>query len=388
MTDVTESPDEPIYSSDDLGAALPAAAYLDAALHRREAEAIFFREWFCVGRAEQLPEPGDFLHVHVAGERVLVVRDRDGGLAAFFNVCSHRGAELVSAAPEPDACGGRSGRFAGGALRCPYHAWTYELDGRLRGAPFLEFTERRARERFSLRSIPVAQWGGFVWINVAGADAPPARTLDEQVAAVAKKVARYPLADLRIGRRIVYEVAANWKVLAENYNECYHCGPVHPELCLVVPAFKRAGGAGLNWADGVPHRPGAWTFTATGTSSRPPFPGLNEKERDHHKGEIVYPNLWISLAAEHVAAFMLFPRGVAATQVVCDLLFHRDEVAKADFDPSDVADFWDVVNRQDWAVCESVQRGMASRGFRGGLYAPMEDASVDIRRYLAQHLGD
>lgn len=387
MTDAVASQGEPCYSSDELAAALPAAAYLDAAHYRREAESIFFRDWFCVGRTEQLPDAGDYLHVQVAGERVLIVRDRNLDLAAFFNVCSHRGAELVSTAPEPAACGGRSGRFAGGAMRCPYHAWTYEFDGCLRGAPFLEFTDSRPRERYALRRIPLATWGGFLWVNVAGADGPLAQTLEQQLAVVAAKVVRYPLDDLRIGRRLVYDVAANWKVLAENYNECYHCGPVHPELCQIVPLFRRAGGAGLDWAEGIPHRPGAWTFTASGTSTRAPFPGLNEKERDHHKGEIVYPNLWISLAAEHVAAFMLFPRGPAATQVICDFLFHRDEVTKPGFDPSDVVDFWDVVNRQDWAVCESVQRGMASRGFRGGLYAPMEDASVDIRRYLAQRMG-
>lgn len=388
MTTTQQPVGDPVYSSDDLAVALPAAAYLDPVHYGREAEAIFHREWFCVGRTEQIAEAGDFLHVEIAGERVLVVRDRDGKIGAFFNVCAHRGAELVPDSPAPGACGGRSGRFSGGAVRCQYHAWTYELDGRLRGAPFLEFTKERPRERYSLRAMPVSEWAGFLWVNVAGADAPPARTLEDQVAAVAAKVVRYPLADLRIGHRIVYDVAANWKVLAENYNECYHCGPVHPELCQIVPAFKRAGGAGLDWADGVPHRPGAWTFTASGTSSRPPFPGLNEKERDHHKGEIVYPNLWLSLAAEHVAAFTLFPRGAGATQVVCDFLFHREEVAKTTFDPRDVVEFWDVVNRQDWAVCESVQRGMASRGFRGGLYAPMEDASVDVRRYLAQRLGD
>jgi len=376
----------PVYSSDGLAEALPASAYLDEKHHRREIEQIFFREWFCVGREEQISETGDFLHVSVAGERVLVIRDRDNSIGAFFNVCSHRGAELVATAPQPDPEGGRCGRFAGSALRCPYHAWTYELDGALRGAPFLEFTASRPRERYSLRRIPTARWGGFIWLNIAGADVAPHTSIEQHVATVAAKVERYPLQDLRIGRRIVYDVQANWKLLAENYNECYHCGPVHPELCQLVPAFKRAGGAGLDWIDGIPHRPGAWTFTRSGTSTRPPFEGLNDKERDHHKGEIVYPNLWISLAAEHVAAFTLYPRSVSETQVVCDFLFHRDEVVKAGFDPGDVVEFWDVINRQDWAVCESVQRGISSRGFRQGLFAPMEDASADIRRYTARLL--
>ena len=122
-------------------------------------------------------------------------------------------------------------------------------------------------------------------------------------------MANYPLADLRAARRIVYDVAANWKVLMENYNECYHCGPVHPELCEIVPAFKEQGGGGLDWDAGVPQKEGTFTFTRTGRSDRAPFPGLSEEERTRHKGEIVYPNLLLSLSADHVAAFTLWPHG-------------------------------------------------------------------------------
>ena len=151
--------------------------------------------------------------------------------------------------------------------------------------------------------------------------------LAAQLGPVVDRVQRYPLAELRVGASLTYEVAANWKVLAENYNECYHCGPVHPELCDLVPAFRRGGG-GLDWVDGIPHRDGAWTFTTTGTSARPPFPGLDDVERVRHKGELVYPNLLLSLAADHVAAIRLVPSGAAATTVVCDLLFHPDAIGR------------------------------------------------------------
>jgi Rieske 2Fe-2S family protein len=173
----------------------------------------------------------------------------------------------------------------------------------------------------------------------------------------------------------------------ENYNECYHCGPVHPELCALVPAFRERGGAGLDWDDGIPHRAGAWTFTRSGTANRAPFRGLSDKEKTHHKGEVAYPNLLLSCAAEHVAAFMIWPIAPRQTRIACEFLFHPDEIAQAHFDPADVVEFWDVVNAQDWQICESVQDGMSSRGFRGGFYAPMEDPSLDIRRYLERHLG-
>ena len=186
----------------------------------------------------------------------------------------------------------------------------------------------------------------------------------------------------------MYDVRANWKVIVENYNECYHCSGVHPELCRIVPAFKEKGGSNLDWDAGVPQAEGTFTFTLTGRTDRAPFPGLDDDEQVRHKGELAYPNLMISLSADHVAAFTLLPKAPDRTLVVVDFLFHPDEIAKPTFDPSDAVDFWDLVNRQDWAVCEGVQAGMTSRRFRFGWYAPMEDLSLDIRRYIGERLGE
>ena len=371
----------------EMKAALPPHFYASPEVFRLESERIFHRQWFAVGRTEQLPARGDVLVVEVAGESVIVVRGKDETLAAFYNVCRHRGSQLVREPPLPDT--GRpkarnSGR-ASGAIVCPYHAWTYNLDGSLRAAPFVQFDDACPKGKFSLTPVALETWGGFIFLNLSR-EAPP--SFEDQLVKVKRMLGRYPFADLRRGAQLVYDVAANWKVLMENYNECYHCGPVHPELCALVPAFREQGGAGLPWEDGIPHRPGAWTFTASGTSARAPFPGLSDAERTHHKGEIVYPNLLLSAAAEHIAAFTLWPMGPDRTRIACEFLFHESEVAKPGFDPSDVVDFWDIVNLQDWRICESVQAGMRSRGFRGAYYAPMEDPSMDIRRYLETHLGD
>lgn len=334
-----------------------------------ERERIFARQWVVVGRDEDVPEPGDHLRADVTGESVLVVRQRDGGLKAFHNVCRHRGAELVPVtAPERGHCGP--------VIRCPYHSWTYGLDGALRRAPFLS-TEQLSDESTSLHPVGIDTWGGFVFVNLSPQSAVP---LTEQLGHVPERLRRYPLAVLRRGATLHYDVTANWKVLAENFNECYHCGTVHPELCELIPAFRR-GGVGLEWTGGIPHRDGAWTFTTTGTSHRAPFATLDPAEQTRHKGELVYPNLLLSLAAEHVAAFTLRPLGPGRTEIRCDLLFDPAAVAADDFDPSDAADLWDVVNRQDWTICESVQRGMASRAWTGGWFAPMEDESADITRW-------
>ncbi len=350
--------------------------YRTEAAFARERERIFFRDWFCFAREEEVAEAGAWLSREVAGESVLLVRLADGGLAAHYNVCRHRGSRLV---PE---CG--AGRFAAG-IRCPYHSWTYHLDGRLRTAPYLDEADGVDPETLSLHRVELACWGGFVFVRLATEETAPA--LARQLSGAAERVRRYPLADLRVAHRIEYPVAANWKVILENYNECYHCGPVHPELCRLVPAFKQRGGSELDWERGIPHREGAWTFTASGTTTRAPFPGLDADEQVRHKGELIYPNLMLSLSADHVAAFRVMPQGPERTTVVCEFLFHPDEMARPGFDPSDAVEFWDLVNRQDWTICESVQRGMGSRRFTTGFYAPMEHWSLDIRRYVGERLG-
>ena len=369
-----------------LQAALPAAFYVDEAHWAREREQVLFREWFCAGRLEThglgaAAIGGRVAVLDVAGESVLVTRSPGGALRAFYNVCRHRGSQVVPVdpgLPAPASC-------AAGALRCPYHSWTYDLSGRLLRAPHTEDVEDFDDEQFSLHPVGVQDWAGFLWLHLTPGSAGP--TLADALGEVPARVARYPLESLVVGRTLTYDVAANYKLVLENYNECYHCAGVHPELVRLVPAFGR-GGTDLDWEGGIPHREGAWTFTATGTSARAPFPGLDEDEKVRHKGELLYPNLMLSLSADHAAAFTLWPVSAGRTLIVCDLLFAADEVGKVGFNPSDAADFWDVVNRQDWAVCESVQRGMSSRAYTQGWFAPMEDASLDIRRWLMPRLGE
>ena len=363
-----------------LRAALPREMYVDPGTWRRERDRVLFGEWFCVGRVADLglDEDGRVAVVEVAGESVVVTRADGGALHAAYNVCRHRGSQLLPVDP-----GAEPLCQAAGALRCPYHSWTYGLDGRLLRAPHTEEGDLDPAD-FALHPVAVGAWAGFVFVHLTPDRAGP---LVEAVARPARTLANYAMGDLVTGQRLSYEVAANYKVVTENYNECYHCGPVHPELTRLVPSFG-AGGRDIDWDTGVPHREGAWTYTTTGTTTRSPLPGLDADERNRHKGELVHPNLMLSCSADHVAAFVLWPQDVARTRIDCLLLFAAEEVADPGFDPADAADFWDLVNKQDWAICESVQRGMSSRAYTHGWFAPMEDDSADIRRWLLPRLTD
>jgi Rieske 2Fe-2S family protein len=386
-------------SSARLEPALDRHHYVDPASFEVERRDVLARSWVCTGRLHELglghpgrPEPHRLAVVEVAGESVLLTTGGDGSLHAHANVCRHRGSQVV---PHVVGVGGgveawphqvpapREAR----ALRCAYHSWTYGCDGSLLRAPHADGLDGFDPAAFGLHRLGVATWGGFVFVALDPA-VPPLAT---ELAGVPARTARYPLAELVSAWHATYDVRANWKVVAENYNECYHCAGVHPELTRLVPDFGRGGqvktgpdGAGLDWDAGIPHREGAWTFSFSGTSPRTPFPGLDDAERTRHKGELVYPNLLLSLAAEHAAAFVLTPLAADRTRVDVDVLVAPGE---AHLEVADCAGFWDLVNRQDWAVCESVQRGMSSRFYSGGWYAPMEDASLDIRRWLLPRLA-
>ena len=364
---------------------LPSSWYRSEPVFALEKEQIFCREWLCVGREEEWAAPGAYRLIDVLGESIILVRNREGQLRAFYNVCRHRGARLCRHGSEDPVQGlAVKGGIAAGRITCPYHQWTYDFDGRLLAAPYLTSEPDFDKSVFSLYPGGVESWGGFVFLNLTPASAQP---FSAQAGSALQRVRRYPLSELRIGHTIEYQVVANWKVICENYNECYHCAGVHPELCEIVPAFRDRGGANLDWERGIPHRDGAYTFTKSGTTQRRAFPTLNDDEKVRHKGELLYPNLFVSLACDHAAVFILKPRSPQRTDITCQFLFEPFEIAKPEFDPSDTVEFWDLVNRQDWLICEAVQQGISARVHERGYYAPMEDFSLDIRRYVMERIG-
>ena len=255
---------------------LPKGYYFSTDIFTEERERIFFGQWFCVGRSSDVADTGDYLAFELCGESIIVVRNELAQLAAFYNVCRHRGSQLIPMVSEDEKATACLKGCLKGVIRCPYHSWTYGLDGSFKRAPHIDDIEAGDPE-FSLHPVSVATWGGFVFVRLSADE--DQSTLSEQLGEIPNRLSRYPLDQLEVGAQISYSVAANWKVILENYNECYHCAGVHPELCRVVPVFREGGGADLDWDEGIPHREGAYTFTFDGTTKRAPFPGLNDVEK-------------------------------------------------------------------------------------------------------------
>jgi len=354
---------------------LPRAAYTSAEVFALEQRALFGRMWLAVGREEDLPDAGSFITHAIGAERVLVVRGEDGVLRGYFNVCRHRGARLVE-----EACG----RLRG-AVACPYHAWTYSLDGRLLRAPRAERGFRP--EAFPLVPVRLGTRDGFVFVNLDG-EAPD---LDAALADL-PDLARYRLAELRRARRVEYTVEANWKVVAENYSECYHCPAVHPQLNRISELSAGGFVTGGSFSGGpMQLRPGFDTMSMSGTTALAPIAGLAGDDLRLIHYYLVYPNLMLGLHPQYALVHQAWPLAADRTRVSCEWLFPPATLAAPGFDPADMVEFWDLTNRQDWALCERVQRGAASAGCLPGPYHPSERCVHAFDRWyaeaLAPHLG-
>jgi Rieske 2Fe-2S family protein len=352
-----------------LEAGLPASWYRDPEHYRRELEAFWYGRWIAVAREEEIPGPGDYRVAEIGTQSIVVVRGADGTLRAFHNTCRHRGSILCTAA---------QGSFARNRIVCPYHAWTYDLGGRLIATPRRMPTPDFDPEKLGLYAVAVGAWGGFVFVHLAGRKAPP---LAEALGELPEQFARYGFAGLRSARRIVVDVHANWKLLAENFAECFHCPPVHPELCRIVTAYRDAGAWGLHrdarggaLPEATPeYRAGAQTLTLDGTATIAPFRGLNDAERRTlYVPAMLPPNLFLNVHPDYVNAHLMFPTGPESVRIVYDWLFEPEATASPGFDLDHYVALWDLTNRQDARNCEWQQRGTRSREFRHGHFVPQE----------------
>jgi Rieske 2Fe-2S family protein len=354
---------------------LPGRYFTSPDVFSEEMEKIYLRRWLCVGRAERIAHPGDFLVQEAAGESVIVLRDRAGEGRAYYNVCRHRGTRL---------CEEHQGRFSE-TIQCPYHAWTWTLDGRLIGAPSSDTIENFDKRDWPLHPVATAVWEGFVFINLA-ADPEP---FEDAYEPLLGRFERFNLPSLRAFRRIDYDLACNWKLVVQNYSECYHCPLVHPALVRVSPPTSGENdlyrgpflGGYMDIVDECD------SLTMSGRACGLPVGQLPADDLKRVYYYSLFPNVLLSLHPDYVMYHTLWPIGPERTLIACEWLVHPDTLASPGFDPNDGVEFWDMTNRQDWHICEQGQRGIRSRAYRPGPYSRREGLSAAFDQEVLKALG-
>ena len=379
---------------------LPQKYFVSPEVFSEEQEKIFSKQWLLVGHQSQIPDAGDYVVQQVIRELLIVIRDKSGEIRGFFNVCRHRGTRL-----KEDACGHAS------AIQCPYHAWTYGLDGRLIGAPHMDEVPGFDKADYSLHPVNLDLWEGFIFVNLVpkrdgylteeeGAarlrSEATARqrsgdfiSLERWFAPLNGKFSHWNMPILRPAKRIEYDVRANWKLMFENYSECYHCPGVHPMLSKVSPYDS----AENDLAEGpflggfMKINPGK-SLSMSGNACALPI----EQEHDKESAQRVFyysifPNMLLSLHPEYVMVHQLWPQSPERTLIVCDWLFHPDAFTRKDFKPQDAIEFWDMTNKQDWHVCELSQQGIASRAYQPGPYSSRERIPAAWDRYYLRQMS-
>jgi Rieske 2Fe-2S family protein len=338
----------------------PGQIFCDPDLYQQDLERIFRQQWLCVGHATRLTRPGDFFTVEAGNESVIVALDPDGNANAFLNVCRHRGTRVSS---EP------AGNCRG--FLCPYHAWHYDLNGRLKAAPMMDDVAGFDRSDYPLVGVQLDTFLGFLFINFCDDAAPLASQFGDF-----PNLDRFGLPSLRRVARHEYLVEANWKLICENYHECYHCQNAHPQLHRIshYGDLSNDGFSGRHFIGGpMAMRAGFNTMTRSGNTERSPLAPGGDTLSVHYFN--LLPNFLLSIAPDYVLTHHIWPRGPEQAFVESEWFFSAEQIAQPDFDPADAVEFWDTTNRQDWALCENAQKGLRSAGHRPGRYQSGEDCA-------------
>jgi Rieske 2Fe-2S family protein len=365
---------------------LPSAWYYDPAQYARELEAIWYRDWICVGRQEDLARPGDYVLAEIGNERLILTRDTRGHPRVFHNTCRHRGSVLCTAS---------RGHFANNRIVCPYHSWTYSLDGELLATPNRIEVEDFRRDDYRLYEARVDSWGGFLFVNLSEA---PAEPLGDFLGTEARNVEPWPLADLVSVQRDRQTLACNWKVFWENYSECYHCPRIHPELCGLVPIYRdgvlsyadRPSAPSPSAADDPRPRvaPGMLTWTRDGQSTLPLIDGPDEASRALGMVFASFTaNLYVVAHPDYVRSVRVAPRSPESVELTVDWLLPRGVAESHPDEIEHMLELGRLVIAQDGRVCELNQQGLRSRRHRDGVLVPQEHAVWQFHQWVRARLS-
>ncbi len=357
---------------------LPGKYYHSQEIFKEEVEKIFYKFWLYACREEEIASPGDYRLIQVVDESIILVRDKSNEIRAHFNVCRHRGTQLCS---EP------KGNFKARSIQCPYHAWTYALDGQLLSAPLMQEGYGFNKADCALHQAAVHTWEGFVFINLAKEPVP----FEEQMAALIGKFADWKMSELRIARTIRYELNCNWKLILQNYQECYHCPGVHPLLTKLTPVQSAqhdiSDGAVIGGFMDLSKTRGSMTMN--GEAAAPPICNVSGDDLQRIYYYSIFPSMLLTPHPDYVMFHHITPVGTEKIINLCFWLFRPEVIndPNAQAGINSAVEFWDLTNKQDWMVCEQMQIGTRSHRFDRGYYSGREDILHQLDQEVLKALG-
>ena len=341
---------------------IPARYYHDPEIYEHEKEAVFYKSWWFVGHTSQLANTGDYLTATIHEQNIFVIRPRDGALNAFYNVCQHRGHALLEG-------NGRTGMIV-----CPYHAWGYDHDGSLRSARNTENVPGFNKCEFSLKPVQVEVFCSMVFVNLD----PTAAPLAEQASGLEAEIRHYcpRIDDLMFAQRDTYQVDCNWKVMIDNFLECYHCAPAHKDFVDLVdmPSYRSISN-------------GIYSSHCSGQARNTDSKAFSFKPGDvdfGYAGWFLWPNLtiWVYPGEPNISTLQMIPDGPVNT------IEHQDWFIATPEPTEQLAEAMayqkDVLQPEDIGLCESVQQGLHSKGYNQGRFV-VDSEKSELSEHAVHH---
>ena len=337
---------------------LPGKYYTDPNILNLEIENIFAKSWLCCGRCDEISNPGQYKLVTIYQESIILLRDENNMLQAFYNVCRHRGTRL---------CTKPSGNLSK-SIQCGYHGWTYDLQGNLIGAPNMDAVADFDMSDYPLNKVQLEEWEGFIFINLA--DAPI--QFKSEFAPIMNRFSEWGIPGLKLIESKSYSVNCNWKLIIQNFSECYHCPIIHPQLAEITPFT-----GGRNDLISGPFLGGYMemkkeTISESGHLCGPPVGNLSPENLKRVYYYAYFPNMLLSLHPDYVMLHTIWPERVEKCRVECSWYVSEEAVTDKNYSPENAVNFWHKINQQDWNICEKSYLGIQSRKYQPGPYSGQE----------------
>lgn len=369
-------------------ASLPSRDYYCPQIYESELNSIWYKSWIYAGRAQEIDKAGDFKSLRIGTQNILLVRDAQLNVNGFFNTCRHRGSIL---------CREASGNLGSKHISCPYHRWTYAMDGSLVRTPHLNPTEDFDMADYSLYPVEVKEWRGclFINLNMEGSD-----TFESTMDPTSDTLDNWPLEDLQLAHSYTNRMACNWKIFWENFVECYHCPGLHPGLCDLVPLYRRSfispnDEAGWEEHENNPDpkyrgglKEGGKSWTSDGELQGIQFPDLDKSEIDSAYTYVQnLPSVFLVAHPDYVRIVSILPDGPEHTTIKAEWLLSEESLQQKQFDLSKIVDFGMQVLTEDAGICEINQRGIHSLAHQQGVLMPQEYEIAKFHRWLKDRVN-